>query len=462
MADSNITAESHFLIDKIVYGGLGLARPLSFPDETGAYKPPLQAGKNRGTVTFIPNVLPGETVKARRIVNRKGYDTAELIRIESPSPDRVHPPCPIFGSCGGCHLQHINPEAQAQYKQEMLREVLIRIGKIPVDPLPVISAPSPYHYRHRAQFKLIREHSGFQLAFFRRESHLPVPVENCLVLDEALNHALQVLQSSARQGLPFLKDPTELHVQYSGLTGNLLFVFFSHGIRKEGMTDFYQRLKASLPLAGLVAYPAKSPRSLSQSIRRSVWGEPFLMEQLKELTFRIGDRSFLQPNWKMNERMVDQVLDFAGLNGQETILDLYSGIGNFSLFLCRRAKHVLGIESNPAAVEDARYNARLNRISNIDFYCRSVENELLRMVKKNSPIDLILLDPPRSGAGEKVLFHISQLKPPRILYLSCEPSTLARDLKYLVQQRYRITRVQAFDLLPQTYHLEVLVELERP
>jgi 23S rRNA (uracil1939-C5)-methyltransferase len=431
-------------IEKLIYGGWGLARC----DEP---QPDRFLGKQK--VILVPDVLPGEEVRVKLISSRKDYAKATLIDVLTPSPSRSRPPCPVFGTCGGCHLQHMDPSAQAVYKQAMLKETLQRIGQITTSPQPIMTLSDPYHYRHRVQFRLLREGQSLKMGFYQRESHQLVGVEDCIILYPELEGVMKTLQKPLQGGLPFLLNPTEMHLQYSIHSAQVLIVFYGEGVEPEGLTKFYADLKKRMPLVGIVVY--------SKNMGREVRGQPFLLHRLKDMGFRISDQTFAQPNWTLNALITDKILQYAELKGRETVLELYSGMGNFGLFLARQARHVVAVESSPQAVKDAKYNAQLNHVTNFEIHHLKAEKGLARLLKNRPPIDLILLDPPRQGAGLFFLKQVCRLRVPGILYLSCEPTTLARDLKFLVQQGYQLRQIQPFDLLPQTYHLEVLVQLEK-
>jgi 23S rRNA (uracil1939-C5)-methyltransferase len=347
----------------------------------------------------------------------------------------------------------MNHTAQLAYKQTTLQETLQRMGQISASPLPMIASPEPYHYRHRAQFKLLRQGHSLKIGFYQRETHELVAIEDCLILHPEIQQAMKILHERLQDGLPFLRHPTEMHLQYSAHTGQFLIVFYSDGVKPTGLTEFYTNLKAYLPVVGMVAY--------TPNRRREVRGQPFLLYNLKGMTFRISDQSFAQPNWSINQIIIDQILAYAQPKGNETVLELYSGMGNFSLFLAQQARRVISLESSLQAVKDAEYNARLNQVSNLELYHCNVQEGLAQLLENPPTVDLVLLDPPRQGAGQSILKPICSLQPTKILYLSCDPTTLARDLKFLLLHGYHLGRIQPFDLLPQTYHLEVLAELQK-
>lgn len=438
-------------IEKLVYGGWGLAR---LGDETEPGSRLFRGKEKPGQLTvFVPDVIPGEEVQASIHSAEKGYTKANLLNVIDPSLHRVQPLCPLFGSCGGCHYQHIRYTAQLSFKQAILEETLWRIGRIRVPSLPIIPAPDPYHYRHRVQFKLASLGQGWVMGFYWRESHQVVPVEGCPVLHPRLEQAIKLLNRDLQEGLSFLHNPTEIHLQYSKGEDNILMVLFAEDLEPEGLGQLFLDLKPNLPVAGIVA--------CTKNQGRIVVGRPYLQLSLKEMIFRVGDQTFTQPNWVMNECLVDHIMAYAQLKGSETVLDLYSGMGNFSLFLARQARRVIAVEDNLHAVKDARHNAKLNQVTNTEIHGCTVEKGLARLLKNPPDIDLALLDPPRQGAGKKVLEQIGKLGVSRILYLSCNPATLARDLRVLLSHGYTLGRIQPFDLFPQTYHLEVLAEVNR-
>jgi 23S rRNA (uracil1939-C5)-methyltransferase len=427
-------------IEKLIYGGWGLAR-LATP------------GLHGSRVVFLPDVLPGEEVQAELFASRRHYAKARPIRILSPSPDRLNPLCPISGICGGCQLQHMNESSQMAYKQQTLVETIQRIGQLQVSPLPIIRARDSYHYRHRIQLKIEQTGRYPEIGFFRRESHHIVPLTGCPILHPALERMMEWLREAFQGGLSFLHHPTEIHLQYSSYTDQTLVIFYADQIQQAGLGGFFDRIDPTLSIAGIIGYTG--------SRRRYVCGQSFLLHELKGMTFRISDQTFAQPNWSMNELMTDEVLKFAQLKGQEIVLELYSGMGNFSLLLAKQAKRAIAMESHAQAVRDAKYNAGVNQVRNIAFHCCNVKKGLAKLSKRSPHLDLIMLDPPRQGIGRDVLQWISNLHSPRILYLSCDPTTLARDLTILRQYGYRLDRLQPFDLLPQTYHLEALAEFRR-
>jgi 23S rRNA (uracil1939-C5)-methyltransferase len=408
-------------IEKIVQGGDGLAR-------------------HEGRVIFVPFAIPGERVEAKIVREKKEYAEAEIPRILTPSPERRGAPCPVFTVCGGCQLQHLPEEAQLRYKSEALREALARIGKITsYDLLPPIPSPLPFYYRTRAQLKVERGEIGY----YRRMSHQIVPIDRCPLLTEPLNAALEAMRQ-------FLNRDRLQEVELQGVSsGDFLIVLRGDQFPQERGERFYEMTRKSLPLKGVIVYNRRGG---------ALFGENFLIETVGEKRLRIGDRAFSQVNPGVNRLVIETALGWAAPTESDRILELYSGIGNFTLFLAERADGVTAVEGSRAAVEDARWNLQSAGLSNVILQTSSAEEGIRRALKEKATVTQLFLDPPREGAGKTVMQGIASLGPDKVLYLSCDPATFARDVRILLDRGYLLKRVQPFDMFPQTGHLEILAE----
>ncbi|HXZ25867.1 MAG TPA: 23S rRNA (uracil(1939)-C(5))-methyltransferase RlmD [Nitrospiria bacterium] len=421
-------------IDKLVDGGMGLARI-------------------EGQVVFIPGVCPGERVRARVTAVKSGYAEATLEAVMAPSADRIEPPCPVAGRCGGCQWQHLAYPAQLRTKIDILREDLQRIGKLTDPPLlPPIGAPSPYEYRTRIQLKFDCSHREPFIGFYEAQSRRLVPIDRCLVAAPPLNHAIAALR-------PLLADPAtrlpsleEAHLHLAPGTGELQCRYVTKGEPKKRVESFLAA--AEKRVEGLV-----SQVYYDRSGHRRVWGRDWVVDRIKDRPFRISDRSFAQVNPEQNEALIDTVTAFASLTGRESVLELYCGIGNFGLFLAPDAKSLYGIDENKSAISDARENASTQGIANVRFTARPVEETVEELAQGAQRWNLIVADPPREGLGRRVTDALVTLKPTRMIYISCVPATLARDLTHLSAGGYRVARIQPVDLFPQTPYLETVTEL---
>ncbi len=427
-----MTATVDLRIEKLVYGGDGLAR--------------LPAGE----VVLVPGVLPGELVRARLGRKRKGVHQAAVETVLEPSPDRIEPPCGSEVRCTGATWPFIAYPAQLRLKQEILLDTLLRTGGIaPARPLPMLASPCTDHYRLRTQFNVRQDGNTQRIGFFRPGTYRLVEVEDAFLLHPLINRALTEIRKLLRR-LPPLQ---EVHVNASP-AGEVLILLFAAGDSLPPQESFFSNLRAALPAVIGVAGFARKRKTFSL-------GTSVLNLDVEGLGLRAEEGNFFQVNWDQNRRMVTTVLDFAAPEKSETVLDLYCGIGNFSLPLAKRAARVVGIESGFSAVENARLNARLNGIGNAEFIADDLQKGLKTLLERKTRADVVVLDPPRAGATLKTLERILAFVPHRIVYVSCNPSTLARDLKFLRLFGFRPDRLQPVDMFPWTWHIECVVELLR-
>jgi 23S rRNA (uracil1939-C5)-methyltransferase len=411
-------------IEKIVHGGDGLAR-------------------HEGRVIFVPYTIPGEQIEAEILREKKEYAEGEIVRIITPSPERREAPCPVFTICGGCQLQHLPEEGQLRYKVEAMREVLARIGKITTyDLLPAVPSPLPFHYRTRTQLKVERGEIGY----YRQKSHEIVSIDRCPLLIESLNAAIEaILRSLQRDRL----EEIELQAVPSG---DFLIVLRGDQFPHDRAEHFYETTRQELPLKGVVVGNRRGWH---------LFGENFLTDTVHEKRFRISERAFSQVNPGVNRLLIETILDWAAPSPDDRILELYSGIGNFTLFLAKRAGALTAVEGNRAAVEDARWNLKTAGLTNVVLHTSSAEEGVRRSLKEQKRYSQIFLDPPREGAGKAVMQGIASLAPERVLYLSCDPATFARDARVLLDRGYLLGKLQPFDMFPQTGHLELLGEIRK-
>jgi 23S rRNA (uracil1939-C5)-methyltransferase len=420
------------IIQKLVHGGRGLAR--------------LESGQ----AVFVSGTLPGERVLVELRRKRKGFLEADLVEIITPSADRCDPPCKGEKQCTGATWHHIAYPAQLTYKQEILLDALARTGGMaPARPLPVLPSPRIDHYRLRTQFN-VRFADGIQkIGFFRQGSYELVEVDDAFLLDPLINRTLKAVRSLGEQ-LPSL---TEIHINATP-SQEVHLLFFSGQDSLPNLESFLADLRKTVPeVIGITGYANRK--------KAFVLGRNKLTLKQEGLTFHVTEGNFYQVNWEQNRNMVQTVLDFAALAGGETVLDLYCGIGNFALPLAARAKAVIGIESGYAAIEDAKANAELNGVRNAEFIADDMQKGLKTLIQGKLRADVVVLDPPRAGATLKTLERVLALIPRKIVYVSCNPATLARDLKYFHLFGFRLDRLQPVDMFPYTYHIECVAEMVR-
>jgi 23S rRNA (uracil1939-C5)-methyltransferase len=418
-------------VEKLVHGGEGLAR------------------LEDGGVVFIRNVLPGELVRITITRKRKGVYEAVPREVIEPSPDRTEPPCLGEEQCTGATWAHIAYPAQLRFKQEILSDTLRRTGGMtPLRPLPVIPSPRRDHYRLRTQFNVRVKDGTQRLGFFRPGSYDLVEVENAFLLHPLINSTL----SAVRSHIPLLPPLEEVHINASP-AGEVHVLLFASG-PFPAPEAFFERLRRAAP--GVVGITGYAGRQKAFSL-----GTDRLTLDVEGLTLSASEGNFFQVNWEQNRNMVRTVLDLAAPADTDTVLDLYCGVGNFALPLARSAGRVIGIESGFSAIEDAQRNAERNGITNVEFIADDLQRGLKTLMERKLRAGVVVLDPPRAGATLKTLERILAFVPRRIVYVSCNPATLARDLKFFHLFGYRLDRLQPVDMFPWTYHIEAVAEMVR-
>ncbi|OGP92354.1 MAG: 23S rRNA (uracil-5-)-methyltransferase RumA [Deltaproteobacteria bacterium RBG_16_48_10] len=400
-------------------------------------------------VIFIPYTVTGDEASIEIVEQKRNYSMGRIKQLIAPSPWRVNPQCPYFQTCGGCQWQHIERIKQAEIKRDILQEVLQRLGgQKEIPPITVIPSPKSYGYRVRVQLKI----EGKSLGYYRERSHHIVDIQLCPIAHPLVNQMILLL----REELSILSgfEEVEINTSPEEEKGVLLLHPLSFS---QGMESFAKELlQAHSILKGIV---------ISRKGRFISWGNPFLTFTIslnregkkRPLRLRASPESFYQVNLEQNEALIQAVLGFSETKEEDRVVDLYAGIGNFTLPLTLDAKEVFGIEENEKAVEDARFNAQRNGITRCHMMRGRVE-EILKNYNQKRP-DLVILDPPRTGAKEGVNL-ITELKPKRIIYVSCDPTTLSRDLPLFAQRGYTLDRLSLVDMFPQTYHMEVVALLK--
>ena len=426
-------------IEKLVHGGRGLAHQESL-------------------ALFVEGVLPGEQVRVQPGRIKKGYGEARLLEVVQPSPDRVAALCPVYGRCGGCQLQHASAAAQLAIKRDILAETLARLGGLAeIHVPPVMASPEIYGYRSRARLAVSVPSRGEpSLAYFEEGSHRPVPIAQCPLLAPRLNEAVSHLNQMLAGSRAAASQLQEISLGLSVTTGEVVFQYMAEQCRRTQAEAWFERVRAGF--AGVKGQVMIAGRGAQRC--RWVDGDATLTEQVGSLRLRCSDRSFVQANWKLNETLSKTVTAWAmeaQTDAPLRVLELYAGIGNFGLAIAREGALVTFVEGSSSALADARYNARVNHIGRCRFRSESAETFLAGSA--SGDYDLVLMDPPRTGLSKEALAGLVHLKAGRILYLSCDPPTLARDLRAIQEAGYRVTRLQGYDMFPQTMHIETLVEL---
>jgi 23S rRNA (uracil1939-C5)-methyltransferase len=437
-------------IEKLIYGGDGFARLPA--DDRG-----------RGKAVFVPFVLPGEKVEAALSEEKSGFARARAASIVEPSPHRVPPLCPHFGHCGGCHYQHAAYGQQLEIKKEILRENLRRIAKLDLASDIEVHPSPPWNYRNRSRLQ-VRTRPDFAVGYFKFASHELLPVEACPISSPLINRALAALWQSGRAGKA-VAGVREVEFFTNADDSQLLVEFLcAPEARRAAVRAWAEELSASTPeIVGIVAF--REPQKHLQELLVTV-GSSELTYQTKTAAYRVSAGTFFQTNRFLIDELVDIVT--RGRSG-EMALDLYAGVGLFSTALAGSIRHVVSVESSPAAAGDLKYNLPLNAEvfhTTTDQYLspggdngRDGNGAVLPRVLH--PPDVVVVDPPRGGLGDRVVGLLTKVGAPRVTYVSCDPATLSRDLLPLMAAGYRVAEVHLVDLFPQTYHLESVLHLVR-
>ncbi|MGF7185546.1 23S rRNA (uracil1939-C5)-methyltransferase [Desulfitispora alkaliphila] len=414
-------------------------------------------GRTEGFALFVPGALPGESVRVKVTKVKKKYGQAELVEILQESENRVERFCSEGQLCGGCQLEYMDYQAQLDWKQDMVRETLKRIGKISEpNVLPALGMENPLAYRNKVQLHCS---GGEQLGFYQVRSKELVPLTHCQAGAAEFGHIIHAINRLlSGYSLKWLK-----HVILRQGNCNQVMVIF---VTTKDESDLKALSNELISLEQTVSsiYHNINPKADRYNIYGEchlITGDEYIQLDLLGLTFLISPKSFFQVNTEQTAVLYQKAEEFLQLKGSELLLDAYCGTGTIALYLAKRAKEVLGIEVVPEAIGDAKKNSELNKIDNAQFITGKVENELPRLVEKGYRPDAVVLDPPRSGCHQQVLDAVAKAKPQRIVYVSCDVGTLSRDLNILQQQGYATQVVQPVDMFPHTSHVEVCCCLTR-
>lgn len=418
-----------------------------------------------GFTLFIPGALPGEQVKVQVIQVRKTFGRARLLKLLTPSPIRQIPACPVFGRCGGCQLMHLPYPDQLAFKTEKVKGDLWHIGGLKdLEVKPCLAAPGETAYRNKIEVPFGRIKERPVLGFYAPESHFIIPIDRCPVQCESGDQLFQslhrlILNSGVQPYDERLHSPgiRHLFIKTSQKTGENLVTFITNGFEIPGLDELAKRILSENPsVKGIIQNnnPDHGNTILGPH-SRLLAGQDYIEEEVAKTRFRIGALSFFQINTAQAETLVETVQTLLAPQAGETLLDVFCGAGLFSLCLGKSVSRVIGIENVTEAVELARLNADLNQVSQAEFILGSAE-EVIRDISR---ADGVILDPPRKGCDPALLDALIKLTPKRIVYVSCNSATLARDLKHLSASRYQIDTIQPLDMFPQTSHVEVVAKL---
>lgn len=429
-------------------------------------------GRYEDFTVFVPFALPKETVEARIEFVKKQYATGTLLKILEPAKDRVKPLCPVYNRCGGCQLQHLSYSAELMEKQQQVKDALERIGHLKnLTVLPTLGAADPWAYRNKMQFPVSSKAKGkLDIGCFAASTHRVINVENCAIQKEQNNQIVAVVREWMKQyKIPAYNEDKETGIvrhimgRVGVHTGEVMVCLVTAGDMVPHMKELVRMLKTAIPgLASVVQNINKRHTNVILGEKtKKIYGSETIHDSIGTLKFNISAQSFFQVNSEQAQKLYETALEFANLSGNETVADVYCGTGTITLFLAQRAKQVYGIEIVAPAIHDAIKNARENKIHNAEFILGDAAYKLPELIGSGIHPDVIILDPTRAGCEEKVLAAIARVKPKRVVYVSCNPATLARDLEYLTQHGYTAVKAQPVDLFSRTHHVECVCLMSR-
>lgn len=438
-------------------------------------------GKIEGFTVFVPEALAGEQVKVKIVKVAKSHAFGKLLDILVHSESRIKPTCPIYKRCGGCQLQHLSYEAQLQFKEQRVRECIERIGKLQnVLVHPTLGMKEPYRYRNKVQLPVGEKNGELQVGFYAARSHEIIDMDACHIQDETADKVVSITRQWMKKfNIPAYTEEAgegkqdkasnnkgiirHIMVRKGFKTGEVMVVLVTSGLKLPYKEEFVNMIIENI--SGI--------KSIIQSVNSKVtnvvlgkenitlWGEDHITDYIGKFRFNISPLSFFQVNPMQTEVLYSKALEYAALTGKETVFDAYCGTGTISLFLSEKARKVYGVEIIPEAIENAKINAQQNNIDNAEFFVGEAEKVIPEMIDRGIKAEVVVVDPPRKGCERSLLEALAKMDPDRIVYVSCDPGTLARDLAILDQLGYKTLEVQPVDMFPMTSHVECVALIEK-
>lgn len=437
-------------------------------------------GRYNGYTLFVKDTVVGDVAQVKVIKAKKSYGYGRLVLLVTPSKDRVSARCPIARQCGGCQIQEMSYESQLRFKEKKVSGNLERLGEIlpgTYEMAPIIGMENPWHYRNKAQFPVGKDKDGrIVMGFYAGRTHSIIETKECYLGDPVNERILLLIRAFMEENniKPYDEQTNTGVVRHILMrkgfkTGQLMVCVVINADSLKCSEKLVEKLKGMDGMTSVTICINKDKTNVIMGEEvRLLWGKPYIEDYIGDVCYRISPLSFFQVNPVQTEKLYQKALEYADLTGNETVWDLYCGIGTISLFLARKCKKVYGVEIIPQAIENARDNAKINGIENAEFFVGKAEEILPKFFEreyKNTGVkptaDVIVVDPPRKGCDEVLLHAIVSMQPERIVYVSCDSATLARDLKYLTGNGYEVKKVQAVDQFGHTVHVETVCLLSR-
>ena len=427
-------------------------------------------GKYDGFTVFVEGGLINDKVKVKINKSKKNYAVGDIVEIIEKSPFRVDRLCSdSLKDCGGCQIQELDYKKQLEIKTNEVKQVISRIGKLEnVTIYDTIGMEEPFRYRNKAQFPIQKINGAPAIGFYKKKSHDIIPTNKCIIQHDINDKIIQIIKTYINAYDVSIYDEKthtgvlrHLVTKIGFTTGEVMVVLVANGKKLPYLNELASVLEENIP--GFKTLVVNVNREKTNVIlgkeNRVIYGEGKINDYIGDLVFEISPLSFFQVNPVQTEVLYNKALEYAELKENDTVFDIYCGIGTISLFLAQKATKVYGIEIVEAAIEDAKINARLNKLDNTEFYAGKAEEVVPKMYKEGKTANVVVVDPPRKGCDDKVLDTIVSMAPDRVVYVSCNPSTLARDLAYLDERGYKCIEIQPVDMFPHTMHVECVAKI---
>ena len=422
-------------------------------------------GKFEGFTVFVDGGLVKDKIKVKITKSKKNYAVGDIVEIIEPSPYRVERKCSKeLKDCGGCQIQELDYQEQLNIKTNEVKQVISRIGKLEdVVVHPALGMEEPFRYRNKAQFPIQKVDGSPVIGFYKKKSHDIIPTDQCIIQHDVNDKIIKIIKTYIRAYKVSVYDEKthtgvlrHLVTKVGFTSKEVMVVLVANGRKLPYLNELASVLKENIP--GFKTLVVNVNREKTNVIlgneNRVIYGDGKINDNIGDLVFEISPLSFFQVNPVQTEVLYNKALEYAALGENDTVFDIYSGIGTISLFLAQRAKKVYGIEIVEEAIKDAKRNAEINNLDNVEFYVGKAEDVVPKMYKQGKRANVVVVDPPRKGCDEKVLDTIVSMQPDRVVYVSCNPSTLARDLAYLNEKGYKSLEVQPVDMFPHSVHIE--------
>ncbi|MBZ4663425.1 MAG: rRNA (uracil-5-)-methyltransferase RumA [Caloramator sp.] len=428
-------------------------------------------GRVEDYTLFIEGAIEGEEVKVKAVKTQKNFGFGKLLEVIKPSEYRTTPICPVYKRCGGCQIQHLTYEGQLNFKKNRVKDCIERIGKLEgVTIHNTLGMKNPYRYRNKVQLPVGEKDGEVVIGFFAPRTHVIIDIETCYIQDEVADKVIRITKDWIKEYKvePYneqTKDGLIRHimVRQGFKTGDVMVVLVSRKKQVPYLDEFVEMIRKNIENIKSIVLNI-NPKDTNVILGEeciTLYGQDYITDYIGEFRFNISPLSFFQVNPVQTEVLYNKALEYANLTGEEVVFDAYCGTGTISLFLAKKAKKVYGVEIVPQAIENAWENAKQNNVGNVEFIVGESENVIPKLIEEGIKADVIVVDPPRKGCEKTLLEAIAKSNPKRIVYVSCDPATLARDLAILNDFEYKTKEVQPVDMFPQTAHVECVALIEK-